>query len=119
MSSIKVNKMKIGLNISIRRRIYLSFSLLVLLFVINGFITIHTLNSNKKLSTRLSRVIDPSLQSLGYFRKMLVESKMYTTNWVFLRSRQEDKELLKKLHDSDYHKLKSTINSFSSQWENK
>ena len=27
---------------------------------------------------------------------------MYTTNWVFLRSKQEDKELLKKMHQTDY-----------------
>lgn len=109
--------MKIGLNISLRRRIYLSFSLLVLLFVINGIITIHTLNNNKKLSTHLSQIIEPSLQSLDDFRKMLVESKMYTTNWVFLRSREEDKELLKKLHNQDYHTLKSRIGNYSSQWQ--
>lgn len=107
------------INISIKRRIYLSFSLLVCLFVLNGIFTNITLNKNNKLSARLSKVIDPSLQSTDNFKKMMLESKMYITNWVFLRSKQEDKDLLEKLHDSDYQVLKSRLNIYSSQWVNK
>ncbi|HXB43705.1 MAG TPA: hypothetical protein VNV85_06600, partial [Puia sp.] len=69
---------------SLKQKIYLSFSLLVLLFVINGVATIITLNNNKKLSENISRVIDPSLQATEDLGKILVESKMYSTNWVFL-----------------------------------
>ena len=90
-----------------------------MLFVINGIITINTLNNNKKLSLRLSNVIDPSLQAVDDFREMLVESKMYTTNWVFLRFRQDDKDLLIKLHNQGYNELKARINTYSSQWQNK
>ena len=111
--------MKVALNISIRRRIYLSFLLFVFLFVVNGILTIHTLNSNKELSMHLTGVVDPSLQSMDDFRKLMVESKMYTTNWVFLRSGEMDKALLKRLHNSDYSALKSRINIYSSQWEDK
>ena len=111
--------MKVALNISIRRRIYLSFLLFVFLFVVNGILTIHTLNSNKELSIHLTGVVEPSLQSMDDFRKLIVESKMYTTNWVFLRSSQMDKALLKRLHDSDYYALKSRLNFYSSQWKNK
>lgn len=107
------------MNISIKKRIYWSFSLLVLLFVINGVITIITLNRIKALSTHLAGVVEPSLQSLDDFRKMMVESKMYSTNWVFLRAKQEDKELLKKLHDSDYTLLKSKLDRYATQWANK
>jgi signal transduction histidine kinase len=87
--------------------------------VINGFITVITLNKIKNLSNRLSQVVNPSLQALDDFKKMMIESKMYTTNWVFLRSKQEDKDLLKKLHDSDYKALKARINSYTGQWKNK
>jgi signal transduction histidine kinase len=104
---------------SIRQRIQWSFTLLVGLFVVNGVITIITLNSNKKLSARLSKVVEPSLQSMDEFKKMMLESKMYSTNWVFLRYKQEDKDMLKQLHDVDYAVLKKRINGYSSQWENK
>jgi CHASE3 domain sensor protein len=81
---------------SLKQKIYLSFSLLVLLFVINGVATIITLNNNKKLSENISRVIDPSLQATEDLGKILVESKMYSTNWVFLRSNQQDRDALTK-----------------------
>ena len=107
------------MNITIKNRIYWSFAILVSLFVINGIITIITLNNNKRSSANLSQVIDPSLQSLDKFEKMMIESKMYSTNWVFLRYRQEDKELLKKFHNTDYQKLRSRINSYAQYWPNK
>src|ERR1700722_12444126 len=83
------------MNITIRKKIYWSFSVLVSLFVINGAITIITLGNNKKSSSNLSNVIDPSLQAMDDFKKMMLESKMYTTNWVFLRYKQEEKDSLK------------------------
>src|SRR5258705_4941013 len=111
--------MKRGLNISIRQRIYWSFSVLVVLFVINSAVTIVTINSNKKSATDIFKVIAPSIQDLNDFKKVILESKMYTTNWVFLRYNQEDKKLLKNLHDSGYAALKSRINIHFSQWADK
>jgi signal transduction histidine kinase/CheY-like chemotaxis protein len=107
------------INITIKKRIYWSFTVLVSLFVINGIITFITLHHNKRSSANLSQVIDPSLQSLDKFERMMVESKMYTTNWVFLRYKQEDKNSLKKLHNSDYRKLRARINSYAPLWPNK
>jgi PAS domain S-box-containing protein len=91
----------------------------VCLFVLNGVITLFTINSNKKLATDIFKVIAPSIQGLDDFKKIMLESEMYTTNWVFLRSNKEDKKLLEKLHDSDYAALKSRITVYSSQWADK
>jgi signal transduction histidine kinase/CheY-like chemotaxis protein len=107
------------MNFSIKRRIYYSFFLLVLLFVINGIASIITLNNNKKLSGYISTVIDPTLQSLEDFVDMVVDSKMYSTNWVFLRSNQVDKNALRSLHDIGYPKVKRTMNSLSARLNNK
>ena len=108
-----------GLNITVKERIYLSFSILVLLFVVNGIITITILNNNKKLSGNIATVIDPSLQSIEDFEDILVESKMQTTNWVFLRSNTENKTALIKLHESGYPKLKTRLNVLAAKWDNK
>ena len=104
------------MNISLKRRIYLSFSLLVSLFVISGTFTIVTLDNVKQSYSHLSQVVDPSLQSLDDFKRMMLESKMYTTNWVFLRSSQEDKDALQKLHDHDYQELQSKLNKYAALW---
>jgi methyl-accepting chemotaxis protein len=111
--------MKINANISLRTRIYWSFFLLVSLFVINGVITIITLINNQKLSDHIYKVTDPSLRAMDDLDKMLIESKMYCTNWVFLRSSQSDKDALLKLHTTDYSTLRSKLNFFASQWRNK
>src|SRR5579859_334604 len=102
---------------SIKKRIYGSFALFVAMFMINGAITIITLNNNKRSSNILSRVIDPSLQAMDDFKKIMLESKMYITNWVFLRYSQEDKEHLKKLHASDYGELKARLDAYAGQWK--
>jgi signal transduction histidine kinase/DNA-binding response OmpR family regulator/methyl-accepting chemotaxis protein len=107
---------QIEMKISIRKRIYWSFFLLICLFVISGIVTVITLNSIKKQSARLAEVVDPSMQALDDFKRMMLESKMYTTNWVFLRYKEEDKILLKKLHDSDYAVLKTRIDNVATRW---
>jgi signal transduction histidine kinase len=91
---------------SIKKRIYLSFFLLVSLFGVYSILTIITLNNNRVLSTRMSDVMNPLFQVNSDFNKLLIESKMYSTNWVFLRSKQEDKDALVHLHEKRYPQLK-------------
>jgi signal transduction histidine kinase len=88
----------------------------VLLFVASAIITNITLNKNRKLSERLTEVINPSIQALDDFKKILLESKMYATNWVFLRYNTEDKYKLEKLHSVDYPSLKQRIQTYSRRW---
>lgn len=94
------------MRLSIRNRIYSSFLILVSLFVINGLLSIYTLDKSKKLSDYISSVIDPSQQALSDFKSLVIESKMYSTNWVFLRSSAEDKRALEQLHHVKYPRLR-------------
>ncbi|MBC7850323.1 MAG: response regulator [Chitinophagaceae bacterium] len=105
------------MKISIRHRIYWSFFFLICLFAVSGIVTLVTLNRIQHQSSRLSQVIDPSIQSLDDFKRLMLESKMYTTNWVFLRYKQEDKDLLKQLHEKDYGMLKEKISKLAAQWK--
>mgnify|MGYP001226922046 CR=1 FL=1 len=104
------------MNISIKQRIYWSFWLFVALFVINGVFTIITIERNKELALYVTKVVDPSLHTLDDFTKMVMESKMYTTNWVFLRSKQEDKDRLLTIHDSGYYGLKQRMMHYNRPW---
>jgi signal transduction histidine kinase len=106
-----------AMKLSIKSRIYWSFSILVFLFVINAIITIVTLEEKRRLSNHISKVLDPSLQAMDDFNQLVIESKMYISNWVFLRANQSDKERLIKLHTSDYPKLKSHLVKLASDWE--
>lgn len=105
------------MKLSIRQRIYLSFSLLVILFVINGIITLATLHRNNRLAAHVSTVVDPTMERIDDLKRLTLESKMYITNWVFLRSNEHDKDLLVKLHRSDYVHIKSQLSAYTSKWE--
>lgn len=107
------------MKLSIKRRIALSFYLMGFLFVANGIITIITLKHNHKLSKRISAVVLPAMEGIDDFNQMVLESKMYTTNWVFLRSSEEDKVLLRKIHDSGFQALKKRITTYTAAWSQK
>jgi signal transduction histidine kinase/DNA-binding response OmpR family regulator len=101
---------------SIKQRIALSFWFLGGLFIINSVITISTLIRNQSLSERISNIVLPSMHGIDELNTILLESKMYTTNWVFLRANQEDKELLKKIHDNEYNAVKQKLITYTDAW---
>lgn len=104
------------MNISIRGKIYLSFAILVSVFVINAVITISIISNNKKLSKHITEVVDPSVKNLFEFRKLLLQSQMYSTNWVFIHSCADDKAALRKIHSEEFPELKSKLVRLSGHW---
>jgi PAS domain S-box-containing protein len=112
-------KNKIPIIITLKQRIYWSFSVLVFLFVINGIVTLVILNNHSKEHKHISAVTDPSIEALHDLRRVMRESIMFTTNWVFIRSDAEDKNDLKNLHVSVFPALKTKLNSLSLEWHEK
>jgi signal transduction histidine kinase/DNA-binding response OmpR family regulator len=104
------------MKLSIKQRIAFSFWFLGFLFVLNGVITLFTLHQNHRLSQNISTVVLPSMEGIDDFNTMMVASKMYTTNWVFLRSGEEDKKLLQAIHNTEYAALKKRITAHTAQW---
>lgn len=105
--------------ISIKQRIYLGFFILVSLFVINAIVTNMTLNTQQKSAQYLSGTVNPSLETLRDLKSVLLESKMYTTNWVFLRYNQDDKNKLKRIHEIEYPAIKEKISKLSLHWRSR
>ncbi len=105
-------KLKFG----IRKKVYLGFSLLIILFVANAFVSLITLNKNRKLIAEISQVVDPSLEALEKLTLMVNQSKMLSTNWVFMKTNEEDKKALKQLISVEYPELKEKIQILKIQW---
>lgn len=102
---------------SIKIKIYLSFFLLVALFVVNGIFAIIHLEKVRTLSHRITYVVNPSLQKLEDLNRMMIESKMYSTNWVHLRANQTDKDALLEIHRRNYKALKNELEMLSIRWQ--
>ncbi|REJ84288.1 MAG: HAMP domain-containing protein [Bacteroidetes bacterium] len=103
---------------SIEHRIYLSFILLAMLFSINGFITISTLKDNKRMSDEISNSIEPALDRISNWREMIMKSKMYATNWVYLKTNKEDKIELIKIHKIEFPVLREKISAKFNEFPN-
>ena len=80
-----------------------------MVFILNGAIIIATETRLGTLSQHIATYIDPTQRILQDFRAEIIESKMYATNWVFLRSNQEDKDELKRLHEKKYPEIKRQL----------
>lgn len=107
------------MKLSIKQRIAFSFWILGGLFIINSVITIVTTIKNQRLSERFSNIVLPTMQGIDELNTVLLESKMYTTNWVFLRANLEDKELLKKIHGWEYNAVKKKLTAYANAWAQK
>ena len=79
---------------SIKKKINLSFYLLVSIFLVNGIIIFWTVDHNRKLSTLISENIDPSIEELNNFKLMIILSREFSINWVYLRSNEDYKKEL-------------------------
>jgi signal transduction histidine kinase/HAMP domain-containing protein len=106
------------MNFSIRQRIYWGFSLLILLLVLFGTASLITLSKNKKLSARVSTVINPSIEGLESFKYLVIKSDKHTINSIFLHSNTDKKEL-NRLCNNEYPALKQKLNGLIQKWENK
>lgn len=111
--------MKKQKSLRISTRIFLTYFGLIFMFAFVAVFCYQTMTSNRDTSKYVSHVVDPSLKAMDDLELMIVESKMLTTNWVFLRSDIDDKQALKNLHNVRYPALKGRIDSLAFKWENK
>lgn len=111
--------MKMKFKIGISQRIFLSFSALIALCALLSVFCYNILNNTKESSRYITEVADPSLKAMDDFELLIVESKMLTTNWVFLRSKIDDKEALKKLHVDRFPQMRTRLEGLAKHWTNR
>ncbi len=103
----------------IRGKILLGFISLIVIFSISAIFNIYTIYKSKSVLKDLYENKDPYLETLKDLELLVSRSKMYTTNWVYLRKNEKDKTELKKLLREDYPKLKTKIEGFVSKLNDK
>ncbi|MBI2967577.1 MAG: SpoIIE family protein phosphatase [Bacteroidetes bacterium] len=91
------------------RKVYIGFGVVIFIALFNAVFAFFIMNQNKQRITRVINVINPYTQLLESFNLMVTESKMYSTNWVYLLRSIEDKKQLRILHDNRYPALKKEL----------
>jgi signal transduction histidine kinase/CheY-like chemotaxis protein/HAMP domain-containing protein len=106
---------KLRLNIS--TRIFLSFFALITAFAINAIITYYIVDKNIEISNKIFLNSNPSLQNLERFKLLVNEAKMFSTSWVFLPAKSEDKNELINLNKIKYPEQRKILLNLSKQWQ--
>jgi signal transduction histidine kinase len=102
---------------SIKKKINLSFYLLVSIFLINGIIIFWTVDHNRKLSTLVSENIDPSIEDLNKLKLLIILSREFSINWVYLRSNQDYKNELTNIQLNGYPVIRNKLKFGSLAWD--
>lgn len=109
--------MKKRKSIKISTRIFSTYFGLIIMFAMVAVFCFQTMTSSRDTSKYVSGVVDPSLKAMDDLELMIVQSRMLTTNWVFLRSNQDDKNALRQLHDKAYPLIEKRIDNLTAQWQ--
>lgn len=101
-----------GLRFTIRRKIIWGFLALIIVFGANAAYTVYTIYKGNELLSRSQEVINPITDAVKDFKEMVINSKMLTTNWVYLQSNEDDKNSLRAIHDYEYLDVKNRIEQY-------
>ncbi|HEY6162866.1 MAG TPA: SpoIIE family protein phosphatase [Bacteroidia bacterium] len=91
------------------RKINIGFLVLVIIALSHAVISYIIINNNNRTVTRMTNEINPYVGALEQFNLLVTESKMYSTNWVYLQVSEEDKQALIKLLSKRYPAAKEDL----------
>jgi serine phosphatase RsbU (regulator of sigma subunit) len=114
-----MEKIPTKLRFSIGRKIGIGFGILIFLTNINFFATYLTLHKSKKINDSITQVYSPSVNALEDLNLLILRSRMYISNWVFIQSDENnlDKKRLAHLIKKEYPEVKKKIQALAVNWD--
>ncbi len=94
-------------------RITILFALIIIAAISNTFYTSFLIKKQKSNNDKINNVINPFISDLDDLKDLLVESKMYSTNWVHLPNEIDDKKELINIHNKRYIALRKKIENYA------
>jgi len=105
---------------TIGRRIGTGFGVLIILTLAAFVATNLTLSNGRKKTNEVTAVYTPSVAYLKELDLLVVQARMFITNWVYFQSADDDppKPDMRKLLKDDYPDLKAKIQQKELKWTN-
>lgn len=85
------------------------FALVIMIVVANVCFNYYIIHKNKATVAQMTEVINPYIEALEKLNLIVTESKMYSTNWVYLQNSSEDKKNLDSLQKTQFPNLKKRL----------
>jgi len=99
-------------------KITLLFALIVLAAISNTFYTSYLIKKQKLNNDKINNILNPFIENLDDLKDLLIESKMYSANWVHLPYELEDKKELLNIHNNRYKNLRNEIENYALNFKN-
>ncbi len=100
-------------SLGIGSKIWGSFLILILTILFTGIYSVVTLGNGMGSLDIISNELTPVTDQLIRFRDLVKDSKMYTSNWVYVSAYDADKQKLIEIHDRIYPMLQKEIESIA------
>ncbi|MFI5150685.1 MAG: SpoIIE family protein phosphatase [Bacteroidia bacterium] len=94
------------------RKVSIGFLFVVGIVILNVLVSYLILRENSSTIGRMTEVVNPYMEKMEEFNLLVTESKMYSTNWVYLQNNTDDKKSLEDLHSNRYPALRKKINEY-------
>lgn len=75
-----------------------------------------TVLKTRQKALHIATVIDPSLKQLTDLHNLILYSRIYAANVVFLGDSHSDKDFLSSIHNNRYQQIKTNLNQLSANW---
>src|ERR1700756_4269191 len=94
-------------------KVTLAFILVIAIVLFNAIFNSYLIEKNKATIEEMTEVINPYIEALDEFDVVVTESKMYTTNWVYLQNSIDDKKALDSLQKIHYPQLQKKLGAYT------
>lgn len=104
-----MNQKKATRRITLDRKIYAVFFLVIGIAVINAVISSWVAVTNRDRNDYINSVVRPSLEALHELHVITIKSRSYVTNWIYLQNSRPEKEAIDELNQRSYHRVKRRL----------
>jgi serine phosphatase RsbU (regulator of sigma subunit)/HAMP domain-containing protein len=107
-------------SLSVAKRLYLGFGIIVLATLVAFAFTYNTIYKSKKLNDKINDEINPSMVDLNELQSTLQDLKTLTISWFNAKGPNDNSRNKKviRIINLDYPKLKKRILNHSNNWDN-
>lgn len=95
--------------ITLDRKIYTVFFLVIAIAVINAVVSSWVAVTNRDRNDYINSVVRPSLEALHELHVVTIKSRSYVTNWIYLQNARPEKESIDELNQRSYHRVKRKL----------
>lgn len=95
--------------ITLDRKIYAVFFLVIAIAVINAVVSSWVAITNRDRNEYISSVVRPSLEALHELHVITIKSRSYVTNWIYLQNVRPEKESINDLNQRSYQQVKRKL----------